>query len=532
MAPSRTADTRPQPSSTTSIKPTRATPSPAPRAPQPTQAQLLAALSPAATSALIRRTLHPTASKDTPLTSLLTPLTGDVDVDFEIYALLAVVLREFVVKWYGGITGDGRFVGEIAELVEGVVREGWLRLGERRKENGGWGGVVVEIGGVVGEVGRGHVDAYRTAHTTRLPPPYAASPRHIYHALHPHPALSPVPDSSDPASIELQSANDAAYRELLAQRLLHTLLPPTERDNPALTALIGSILADLVIEKAVERACEPGVIWEGIAKVVEGVAARRKTTRRVGKADDGVTRNGGWQATFWMVLQFAFLAFAAVRALVIAVAYSSSLPRRGVRLSKSTTSPKTATGPTPVLGVKMWGFLARHIELEERMPWAYGAIALGQWVMLYGPGRIGAVDGVIDRLLTHFLLGLLPPAAPALRALRGLLFPLNAPGPPGAPVPVGEAAVAMRRRAAEGVVGLVPRWVGGVYFGDGKAKVKGGSREEEVEGVERMLGVWGDAWMNRCVVYSLLEAGVVGLLPELAGGKGTVGGGDIGAVAV
>ncbi|OBU01098.1 hypothetical protein VE01_00859 [Pseudogymnoascus verrucosus] len=531
MAPSRTTALLPQPSSNTSIKPTRATPSPALRAPQPTQAQLLAALSPAATSALIRRTLHPTASKDTPLSALLKPLTGDKDVDFEIYALLAVVMREFVVKWYGNITGDPGFVGEIGELVEGVVRKGWGRLGERKRENGGWGGVVVEIGGVVGEVGRGHVDAYRTAHTTHLPSPFVASPRNIYHALHPHPALSPVPDPTDPASIELQSANDAAYRELLARRLLHTLLPPTERDNPALMALVGSILADLVIEKAVERACESGVIWEGIAKVVEGVAARGKSARRVDRGDDGSTRKGGWQATFWMVIQFAFLAFTAVRALVIAVATSSSLPRRGVRLSKSTTSPTTATGPTPVLGMKMWSFLARQVELEERMPWAYGALALGQWVMLYGPGRVGAVDGVVDRLLTHFLLGLLPPAAPTLRALRGLLFPLNAPSPPGAPMPVGEEAARMRRRAAEGVVGLVPRWMGGVYFGSGKAKVKGG-REEEFEGVERMLGVWGDAWMNRCFVYSLLEAGVVGLLPELAGGKGIVGGADVVEIAV
>ncbi|KFX91775.1 hypothetical protein V490_05726, partial [Pseudogymnoascus sp. VKM F-3557] len=101
MAPSRTAAALPPPSSTAPIKRTTATPSPVPRAAQPTQAQILAALSPAATSALIRRTLYPSASKDTPLSSLLTPLTGDADVDFEIYALLAVVLREFVVKWYG-----------------------------------------------------------------------------------------------------------------------------------------------------------------------------------------------------------------------------------------------------------------------------------------------------------------------------------------------------------------------------------------------------------------------------------------------
>ncbi|KFX98468.1 hypothetical protein O988_04332 [Pseudogymnoascus sp. VKM F-3808] len=237
--------------------------------------------------------------------------------------------------------------------------------------------------------------AYRTAHTTRLPTPYAASPRHIYHALHPHPALSPVPDPTDPASIELRSANDAAYRELLSRRLLHTLLPPAERDNPALMALVGSILADLVIEKAVERACEPGVIWEGIAKAVESVAARGKSARRVDRRDEGTTK-GSWQATFWMLLQFAFLAFAAVRALVIAVATSSSLPRRGVRLSKSTTA---TAEPIPVLGMKMWSFLAKQVELEERMPWAYGALALGQWLMLYGPGRVGAVDGVVDSQL-------------------------------------------------------------------------------------------------------------------------------------
>ena len=104
-------------------------------------------------------------------------------------------------------------------------------------------------------------------------------------------------------------------------------------------------------------------------------------------------------------------------------------------------------------------------------------------------------------------------------------------------MPVGEEATAMRRRAAEGVVGLVPRWVGGVYFGSGRRELKGGGKEkggmeEEIEGVERMLGVWGDAWMNRCVVYSLLEAGAVGLLPELAGGKCPVGGGDVVDIAV
>ena len=64
-----------------------------------------------------------------------------------------------------------------------------------------------------------------------------------------------------------------------------------------------------------------------------------------------------------------------------------------------------------------------------------------------------------------------------------------------------------------------------MYFGIPKG---GGvkERDTEVQEMERMLGVWGDAWMNRFVVYSLLEAGLVGLLPELASREGPDGDDD------
>jgi hypothetical protein len=67
----------------------------------------------------------------------------------------------------------------------------------------------------------------------------------------------------------------------------------------------------------------------------------------------------------------------------------------------------------------------------------------------------------------------------------------------------------MRRRAAEAVCSLVPRVLRTLYLGKGEQK--------HVEGVEGMLDVWGDAWMNRFVVFSLLEKAVVGVLPEVAG---------------
>ena len=235
--------------------------------------------------------------------------------------------------------------------------------------------------------------AYRASHATRLPPPYTPNPRQIYHALHPHPALSPVPSPIDPASCAAQAENEDAYRELLARRALQVLLSPPERDNAALMALVGAIIADLVLGKVAERACEPGFIWESVAKVVEGV--RKKDGKRRSGDDAEARRNGGWQATFWMVLQSAFLVFSVGRALVVAVATSSSLPRRGGGDSKSTTH-------TPVVAMKMWGFLAKLIELEVRMPWVYGALALLQWGMLYGPGKVGAVDGMLDKYVAIY----------------------------------------------------------------------------------------------------------------------------------
>ncbi|KFY20224.1 hypothetical protein V491_03891, partial [Pseudogymnoascus sp. VKM F-3775] len=158
----------------------------------------------------------------------------------------------------------------------------------------------------------------------------------------------------------------------LAQRLLHTLLPPTEQDNPALTALVGSILADLVIEKAVEKACEPGVIWEGVAKVVEGVAARGKSAKKVDEDEEGTTTKGGWQATFWMVLQFAFLAFAAVRTLVIAVATSSSANTSAWNEDVEFSGTTGRTGTAHAVGI--WSACA-------------GAVADAVWAWEGGGGR-------------------------------------------------------------------------------------------------------------------------------------------------
>ena len=74
-----------------------------------------------ATSALIRRVLCPQSSAGTtdqrPVNELLPPLTSDNDVDFELYANIAIVVKDLVQSWYGRITPDQSFIEEVVKII-------------------------------------------------------------------------------------------------------------------------------------------------------------------------------------------------------------------------------------------------------------------------------------------------------------------------------------------------------------------------------------------------------------------------------
>lgn len=80
-------------------------------------------LSDRATSLLIRRTLcspqlgEKSRDSQVPIDELLPPLTSRNDVDLELYALLAIIMREFVQSWYSKITTDEHFVSEILHII-------------------------------------------------------------------------------------------------------------------------------------------------------------------------------------------------------------------------------------------------------------------------------------------------------------------------------------------------------------------------------------------------------------------------------
>ena len=89
-------------------------------------------LSDKATAAFIRRTLcaqHALAgtgaagrSTPAPVNELLPPLTSSNEIDLQLYAILAVILKEFVYAWYSKITPDHIFVEEVIQIIAHCTR--------------------------------------------------------------------------------------------------------------------------------------------------------------------------------------------------------------------------------------------------------------------------------------------------------------------------------------------------------------------------------------------------------------------------
>lgn len=268
------------------------------------------------------------------------------------------------------------------------------------------------------------------------PPPFEQDPRKIYHSLWPFPPLSPIPGNGLEAA-KLQQENESAYRQLLVQGVLAVLLPTEDLENECLTALVGQIFSDMIIGGSIGgKVSEPWILWDGITKIAEAIKAqlpKSKAQVRVERSNSdlmGTTPphlNGEntrvWrikrslQKSFWLILQYGFLAFTAVRFFIITFATASSLPSRirnttksnNLALSKdevetadilnteTTFSGRQTISKQPIMKMKIWSCASNLLDLDSRMPWLSATISLLQWAAITGPGEIGNTDGLVDK---------------------------------------------------------------------------------------------------------------------------------------
>jgi hypothetical protein len=97
-----------------------------------------------------------------------------------------------------------------------------------------------------------------------------------------------------------------------------------------------------------------------------------------------------------------------------------------------------------------------------------------------------------------------------LRNARFVIFPNNALGPAAPPPPSPKEQIAIRRKAAQEALSLIPQIVARTFFAMDDEEEMLETFEEEI------LDLFEDSNMNKHLIYSILELVVVRLVPELA----------------
>jgi hypothetical protein len=408
----------------------------------------VSATSDKATVALIRRVLCPqagnqsgSASTPQPLEELLPPLTSSNEVDLQLYALIAIIIKEFVFSWYSKITSDQNLVKEVIQVIAHCTRA----LEQRLRETDIAQLILDEIPGlieahIICEISpygswpvfythaRNYFVAYRLARDESTLSGLSPSVRETYHALHPHPSLSPIPDSSDMRTTAKQRENEAIYRQLLVHGMLAILLPTEDLENVPLRTIIGDILADLILGNAVsEKMCQGWFLWETTTKLLS--TAERLDEREDDTADshqqdrlhkfgllnvnnDPKSDQSSSQihsfgpAWLWNILQYLYLTYTALQFIVTGlfrvmtnakanVSSAATIP--GNSESEKLAPMGGTSTKRPILNYRIYSMVSQMLDIPRRMPWLAGSLSLFQYLTLAGPGKLGETGSVLDR---------------------------------------------------------------------------------------------------------------------------------------
>ncbi|RMD44442.1 hypothetical protein DV735_g691, partial [Chaetothyriales sp. CBS 134920] len=490
-------------------------------------------LSDKATVALIRRVLvSDEASNGTQsLEAVLPPLTSSNPIDTQLYAIFAVVIKDFVQSWYSVITPDRAFIDEIIHTIAHCTRA----LEQRLRQTDIIALLLDEVPALLEK----HINAYRTATRPQATLAHRPGPRQIYHSLNPHPALDP--DQTP----EQQARTAAAYRQLLVQGVLACLLPTEEVQNTSVRILVTDIVADLILRQAVDdKLSDPCFIYNLISVAVRSASSGRSDSAvqedgrsrlekfgllSVQDESDSSSRThtsshrglqSGVSSRFWSALHFVYVSLVVVRFIVLGLLHArqrpGTAPLNSGRAKRGHQTSHDQVIIHRVLDYRLFSTLSTLLKMPSRMPWLLGFLAFCRHLLSASSTRPGAFSSLLDRFAYNTLeqhVFVPPLIAVTLREARASIFPNNSLAPPATPLPSSQQqaplASELRQQAASDLLSLIPKPIKQIYYTTTSEEEMRQAVEEEV------LQAFDDRSMNRHLLYSVIDLIVVSLLPEL-----------------
>jgi len=360
-------------------------------------------LSDKCTTTFVKRTLCHTNSShlgspeiilnSQPLQDLLPPLTSSNEIDLQLYAIISIILRDFIQAWYNKLTPDHEFVDEVVHVIAHCTRGLEQRVRQVDLEN-----LLMDK---IPEVIIKHVESTRIAYRNGND---VDRRRDIYHVLNPHPALSPVPSSHDDGMNREQTGNEAAWRQILVEKVLALLLNPDDYRNPCLRILVQEIVSEMILGNVIcEKMSQGWFIWEIIAKSLQSARERQDDAMKKTGQDQSIPAQNNVVDSFqrnvhaiWTVMiSWLVLLFTLGQNIFTALSNAISLPLR---------TNKNEQDKIPIIDMSIFKLPCIIFDLQTKMPWLTGLLSMIKYFLLYGPGNLAGIDARVDRFVRFILI--------------------------------------------------------------------------------------------------------------------------------
>lgn len=456
----------------------------------------------------------------------LPSLCSSDEVNVELYALVGLVCRQFVLSWYYGIVDDPSFLSEIATLLAKSLR----LLEERLVELDVYSMLLDEIPMIL----EMHVNDYRTVkqryRSSILPKNTLET---AFHSLRPHPALDSPED-------------EKLFLKILAKGLVAFLLDEKDLNSPLAQTFMRAAVENLGLSAAIDKLSEPWMLHEIITKVFEiycpetfaqiptrdgtndnekeskgglsektdskisskeNTTSKLNDTQKTNKSESQsqsqiqISKNSSMSILINSQAGNVYQKVAKQCASLVAqcgklAAFILSFSGKEENASEHSQVPFVATS--------LFSCIKSIFLADERRPLIIAALRV-----LSSPLAFGRLRKVCNRIVCHFIdtsIRSEHTIAAAIRATRQTLFGMDNGmlGPPRV-YPTDQEQKEAREKAMLTILTCTPNNICSLLFGDSPK-----------EGIYEVLDLLDNKVVNKHLIYNILDHLITALVPELA----------------
>jgi hypothetical protein len=385
----------------------------------------------------------------------------------EIYALIGLLLRQFVRSWHSEIIDDSKFVNELVQEISQVVNL------------------------IIDRLQRLNLDDLILDDIPYLIDMHLIDYRQSLQKLQKLGLSSESIQSTYP-SLEYHNVDEQLYLTVLSRGMTSIVLSAEELNSPCARAFVTSIMKDIVLQN-IMKVSEPWMIYDILlkllmtlqpAKKVQTIPAKEKTSNYSSSVSSQISEYYHKTIT------------------IISSLVASTGRLLGTSASFLATYEKRSEKPTPFVARAIFPLLSHILDLELRNPLLASTIHVAG--MPFRRGKLGAISTEFISTTLYNKVHDEQTVIKCLGTIRTVLFPNGYLGP-GRPVPSEEEQIETKKCLVMTIKDLLPEQFKYLFVGPDVALQ-----------IEEILDIFNEQFANKQLLLKLLDLIMCNLFPELS----------------